>query len=186
MYEKLKASISSGPIIDKNGYPYLVHPVTDGIPFMDPDVLDEIIDWMVSVCGFECDRIAAPESMGIPLAVPLSLRLRIPYTVIRKRQYGLDGEIAVSYRTGYSERVVYINGLKKGDRIVLVDDVLSTGGTLAAVIGALRENGISVTDVLVVFSKGSGRDVLKKELGVDVKRMLDLSVEDGVVSVKDP
>ena len=186
MYERLKASVMSGPIIDKNGYPYLVHPITDGIPMMDPDILDEVIDWMVSAGSFECDRILAPESMGIPLAVPLSLRLRIPYTVIRKRQYGLEGEIAVSYRTGYSERVLYINGLKKGDRVVLVDDVLSTGGTLSAVIGALKENGISVEDVMVVFNKGSGKDTLSRDLGISVKRMLDLSTEGGIVTVKDP
>jgi adenine phosphoribosyltransferase len=186
MHERLKASIMSGPIIDLNGYPYLVHPVTDGVPQMDPDVLDEIIDWMVSASDFDCDCIAAPESMGIPLAVPLSLRLRIPYTVIRKRSYGIEGEIKVSYRTGYSDREVFINGLKKGDRVVVVDDMLSTGGTLAAIVGALKKNGISVEDVLVIFNKGPGREELSKRLGVEIKRMVDISVEYGAVSIQDP
>jgi adenine phosphoribosyltransferase len=186
MHEKLKASVKDCPIIDKDGYPYLVHPVTDGIPMMDPDVLDEVIDWMLSSCGFDCDRIVTPESMGIPLAVPLSLKLRIPYTIIRKRPYLLEGEIRVSYRTGYSERAVYINGLKKGDRVVLVDDVLSTGGTLNAIVGALRDKGVSVEDVLVVFNKGSDIDNLSKRLGLSIKRMLDLSIENGEVFVKEP
>lgn len=104
MHEKLKASIERSPVIDMEGYPYLIHPVTDGIPEMDPDILDEIIDWMVSIGNFDCDRIIAPESMGIPLAVPLSLRLRIPYSIIRKRSYGIEGETPVKYQTGYSER----------------------------------------------------------------------------------
>lgn len=186
MHEKLKASIKCGQIIDKNGYPYLVHPVTDGIPEMDPDILDEIIDWMVSAGNFECDRIIAPESMGIPLAVPLSLRLRIPYSVIRKRSYGIEGEIPAVYQTGYSEEKVYINGLKKGDRVVIVDDVLSTGGTLSAIVGALRENGIFVSDILVVFCKGPDIKELNKRLGIEFKRMLDLSVENGAAAVKDP
>ena len=186
MHEKLKASIMRSQIIDVNGYSYLIHPVTDGIPEMDPDILDEIIDWMVSACAFKCDRIVAPESMGIPLAVPLSLRLRIPYSVIRKRSYGIEGEIPVTYRTGYSERNVYINGLKKGDRVVIVDDVISTGGTMAAILSALRENGISVEDVLVVFSKGSGKEGLDRRLGIEFKRMLDISVENGIVTVTDP
>ncbi|MDR1954410.1 MAG: adenine phosphoribosyltransferase [Candidatus Methanoplasma sp.] len=185
MYEKLKASIMRSPVIDKNGYPYLIHPVTDGIPMMEPDVLEEIIDWMVSVCSFDCDRIAAPESMGIPFAVPLSLRLRIPYTVIRKRSYGIEGEIKVSYKTGYSDSDVYINGLKKGDRVVIVDDMLSGGGTLSAIVGALRENGISVTDALVVFNKGSEIESVNKRLGMDIKRMFDISVVDGSITVRD-
>jgi len=186
MHEKLKASIDRCPIIDMNGYPYLVHPITDGVPRMDPDVLDEVIDWMISVCDFDCDCIAAPESMGIPLAVPLSQRLRIPYTVIRKRSYGIEGEIKVSYRTGYSEREVFINGLKNGDRVVIVDDMLSTGGTLSAIIEAMKKNGIIVEDVLVIFNKGEGREALNERFGVDIKRMIDISVEYGKVTIRDP
>ena len=186
MYERLKASIMSSPIVNMNGYPYLVHPITDGVPFMDPDVLDEILDWMISASDFDCDCIAAPESMGIPLAVPLSLKLRIPYTVIRKRSYGIDGEIRVSYKTGYSEREVFINGLKKGDSVVIVDDMLSTGGTLTAIANALKEKGITVEDVLVVFNKSSEREELSKRLGVEIKRMIDLSVEYDSVTIRDP
>ena len=185
MHERLKASVLQCQMIDVNGYPYLIHPITDGIPKMDPDLLDEVINWMVSVCAFDCDRIIAPESMGIPLAVPLSLRLRIPYSVIRKRSYGIEGEIPVTYRTGYSDRNIYINGLKKGDKVVIVDDVISTGGTMSAIVGALKESGISVEDVLVVFSKGSGRD-RSRHLGFEFKRMLDISVENGTVIVTDP
>jgi len=186
MHEKLKTSIERSPIIDKDGYPYMIHPVTDGIPLMEPDVLDEIIDWMISASAFDCDRIVAPEAMGIPLAVALSLRLRIPYSVIRKRAYGIEGEIRVRYKTGYSEREIYINGLKRGDRVVLVDDVASTGGTLSAIVSAMKENGISVTDILVVFGKGSGIEALSKSLGVDIKRMLDISVSDETIFVTDP
>jgi adenine phosphoribosyltransferase len=186
MHEKLKASIMRSPIIDKNGYPYLIHPVTDGIPMMEPDILDEIIDWMISACDFDCDRIAAPESMGIPLAVPLSLKLRIPYTVIRKRYYGMEGEIKVAYKTGYSYREMYINGIDKGDRVIIVDDVLSTGMTLSAVAGAMKENGISVKDILVVFNKGTAREEISKSLGIDIKRMLDISLDNGKITVTEP
>lgn len=174
MYDKLKASIENSPVIDRNGYPYLIHPVTDGIPRMEPEVLEEILDWMLSVCDLNCDVILAPESMGIPLAVPLSLKTRIPYSVVRKRSYGLEGEISIHYRTGYSDRSIFVNGLKAGDKVVIVDDILSTGGTLRALIKALRENGIIIEDVLVVFNKGSRREELVNELGIDIKRMIDI------------
>lgn len=186
MHEKLKASVMGGWVVDMNGYPYLIHPVTDGIPEMDPDVLDEVIDWMASACAFDCDLIITPESMGIPLAVPLSLRLRIPYSIIRKRRYGIEGEVPVVYKTGYSEGKMYINGPKRGDRVVIVDDILSNGGTMSAIICALRENGISVTDVLTVFNKGSVREELSRRFGIEFKRMLDISIKDGVVTVMGP
>ena len=72
---------------------------------------------------FDCDVILAPEAMGIPLTVPISLRTRIPYSVIRKREYRLPGEISVQRGTGYSSGFLYINGLKKGDKVTIVDDV---------------------------------------------------------------
>ncbi len=187
MREKLKASIRNSPIIDRNGYPYLIHPVTDGVPRMDPDVLDEIVDWILTTCDLDCDVILAPESMGIPLAVPVSLRTRIPYLVIRKRSYGIEGEIPIHYRTGYSDRSIYVNGLKAGDRVVVIDDILSTGGTLSALTRTLQDNGIIVVDILVVFNKGSRRDELSRELGIDIKRMIDIEFnEKGELIVTDP
>ena len=179
MYDVLKNSILESPVIDKGGYPYLVHPVTDGIPRMEPEMLEEIVDWMFEVCDFDCDVILAPESMGIPLAVPISLNTGVPYAVIRKRQYGLPGEIAVPHKTGYSNSTLYINGINPGDRVVVIDDVLSTGGTLTALIGALQANDVRVVDVIVVFDKGSSEDVIERSFNIDVKIMLKIGFENG-------
>lgn len=185
MYDRLKASVEQSQIIDRNGYPYFISPVTDGIPRMDPDILDDIINWMALNCGSDFNVIAAPESMGIPLAVPLSLRLRIPYVVIRKRSYGIQDEIPVYYSTGYSERMVYVNGLHPGDRVLIVDGVLSTGGTVSALVHALREKNITVTKVMVVFDKGFVKEQLMKELNVDINSMLDVYFEGNIIKVKE-
>ena len=162
--------------MDVEGYPYVIHPITDGIPSVEPDMLREIIRWMLDVCEFDCDVILTPESMGIPLAVPLSLTTNIPYSVIRKRRYGLPGEIAVESSTGYSRSSLYINGLKKGDRVVIVDDVISTGGTMSSIIERLKENDIEVADILIVFNKGNKRT----EFDIPIKRMMHIGVKDNV------
>jgi adenine phosphoribosyltransferase len=179
MYDKLKESVLSSPVIDKNGYPYIVNPVTDGIPRMDPGILNEIIDWLVSVTGSDHDVILAPESMGIPLAVPLSLRTGIPYSVIRKRQYSLPGEIKVGSRTGYSSSDLFINGIDKGDKVILVDDVLSTGGTLSSLVSALKENGVIVKGAFIVFDKSTNRKELERKLGLEIHTMLGIGIRDG-------
>ena len=185
MNEKLKKSILASPVIDKDGYPYLVHPITDGIPYVEPDMLNEIIDWMLDVGNFDCDIILAPESMGIPLAVPISLRLNIPYTVARKRRYGLPEEIEIPQKTGYSNSALYVNGLKKGDRIVIVDDVLSTGGTMSALIKELSSKGIEIVDVLVVLNKGFRGEELKETFGIDIKTMIKMEFVNGVPVITD-
>jgi len=183
MYDRLKESLGNCPIVDRNGYPYFIHPLTDGVPMMDPEVLEEVVGWMLEVGDFSCDVILAPEAMGIPLAVPLSLKLRIPYTVARKRSYGLEGELVLDQKTGYSKSLMTVNGITKGMHVTVVDDVVSTGGTLDALIRTLQDAGAVVVDVLVPVNKSSGTDIVLKNTGVKVKTMVSVRVEDGRVVV---
>lgn len=177
MYELLKKSFLESPVIERNGYPYFINPISDGTPKVDPALLKEVIDGMIDICRFECDVILAPEAMGIPLAVALSIRLGIPYSVIRKRRYGIPGEIEVHRDTGYSSGNIYINGIKKGDRVVIVEDTLSTGGTMRALVSALTLHGVEITDILVVFDKTE--DITSAVPGVNVKALLSIGVKDG-------
>ena len=183
MYDRLKESLENSPVVDRNGYPYFVHPLTDGVPMMEPEVLEEVVGWMLEVGDFSCDVILAPEAMGIPLAVPVSLRLGIPYTVARKRSYGLEGELVLDQKTGYSKSLMTVNGITKGMLVTVVDDVVSTGGTLDALIRTLQEAGAVVVDVLVPVNKSSGTDIVLKNTGVKVKTMVSVRVEDSRVVV---
>lgn len=180
---KLKDSLESSPVIKKGDYDYFVHPVTDGIPRMDPDVLDEIIDGFVRIGNLDCDLIVGPEAMGVPIAAALSLRTRVPYNVIRKRKYGLPGETVVHQVTGYSKGEMYINGIFKGDRVVIVDDVISTGGTLAGAVQTFREMGVEIVDVLIAIEKGDGKKACEQKLGIKIKTLVKIEVRNGKVHV---
>lgn len=109
MYDRLIRSFEECPVVDRKGYPYFVHPLTDGVPRMDPEVLEEVLGWIMAEADLRCDVLALPEAMGIPLGVPISLRTGIPYTVIRKKEYFLPGEVSVEQKTGYSSSVMHIN-----------------------------------------------------------------------------
>lgn len=183
MLEKLKASLESCPIVKMGDYEYFVHPVTDGIPYMDPEMLEEIIDYICGICDFQCDLIVGAEAMAIPLIVPLSLRTGIPYSIIRKRRYGLPGEVSVRQVTGYSSKELYINGIETGQRVVLVDDVISTGGTLRALIGALRSIGADIKDVVVVIERGDQKEVLENEFSISISTLVKISIKNGRVTV---
>lgn len=175
----LRRSFLESPVVDINGYPYFVNPVSDGIPRMDGELLDEVADALVDVMALDCDLILAPEAMGIPLAVAVTERTGIPYSVIRKRRYGLPGEIAFDHTTGYSGSPMYVNGVGEGDGVAIVDDVISTGGTLRSMVPSLTGAGAVVTEVAVVFSKCRDLASLSAELGVPVRSLLKVSSADG-------
>jgi len=184
--ELLKKSLQEAPIVKKGDYHYVVHPITDGIPEITPGLLAEVTDEMkklIESCG-KIDRIVTMEAMGIPLATKLSVDMDIPFTIIRKREYGLLGEVSVEQVTGYSKAKLFINGLKKGDKIVIVDDVLSTGGTLRAVLSALRKMEVNVKGVFIAVDKGSRGKKITTEFRIDVHSLVEIDIVDGTIIIK--
>lgn len=179
---RLRASLADCPVVRFGDYDYFVHPITDGIPLGDPIVLEEVIAELARIGDWtRCDKIVTAESMGFPLAAGLSVRVRKPYVFIRKRRYGLPGEVSLRQATGYSKTDMYINNVRRGDRVVFVDDVVSTGGTLTAIVTALRSIGAEVVDALVVFEKTRERARMEAELGLRIKTLLAIDVVDGKV-----
>jgi adenine phosphoribosyltransferase len=182
MGELLRRSLVEAAVVDFNGYSYFVHPLCDGIPAIEPDLLREVADEMASLVDLRgVDRIVTVEAMGIPLSIALSLRTGIPVSVVRKRRYGLPGEREIGQETGYSKGRLYVNGLEPGHRIVFVDDVISTGGTLRPLLHAFRDAGIVVQDIVVAIEKGEGRAQIEKDLGVRVRTLQRIDVRDGKV-----
>lgn len=179
MGELLRKSLVDAPVIDKDGYQYFVHPLTDGIPAIEPALLREVVAEMRALLDLrDADRIVTVEAMGIPLATALSLDTGIPIAVIRKRKYGFADEQEIGQRTGYSRGSLFVNGLSRGDRIVFVDDVISTGGTLGALIPAFRQMGLTLADIGIVVEKGEGRAALENEHGVRIKTLQRIELRD--------
>ena len=185
MFEKLKKSLLESPVIKKNDYDYFVHPITDGIPLVQPELMEETADSISKFAVLDVDKIVCIEAMGIHIATALSLKTKIPFVVVRKRYYGLDGEVKVQQSTGYSRGELFINGLKAGDRVIVVDDVVSTGGTMIAVLKALKVMGVEVCDVFVVIDKEGGKEIVERETGFKVKSLLKVEMKDGKVAIGD-
>lgn len=183
MLEELKKSLIEAPVVKKGDYDYFVHPVSDGIPAMKPEVLIEISKVVKDHFNTDVDKIIGIEAMGIHLATALSIETGIPFVIIRKRQYGLDGEIAVHKTTGYGESNLYINDLHKGDRVLLIDDVVSTGGTLTSTIDALDKLGVELVTIVAVLDKGDGRDTVEKNTHHKIDSIVKLHIEDGKVVI---
>jgi len=184
MLDKLIKSLIEAPVVKKGEYDYFVNPITDGIPLVKPELLNEVADAVSKFVDLNVDKIVCVEAMGIHLATAISLKTGIPFVVVRKRFYGLEGEIAVHQTTGYSKGELYVNGLWKGDRIFLVDDVVSTGGTMIAVIQALQMIGTEIVDVMAIIEKGDGKETVEDKTGIKVKSLVRANVYDGRVVIE--
>ena len=98
------------------------------------------------------DRIAGVVLGSVPLAAALSLATGVPYVMIRKEKK--------DHGTGK-----LIEGdLNPGDKVLVVEDVITTAGSSIKAIHTLREAGADVTDVISVIDReGGGRENLEAE-----------------------
>ena len=162
--EILKQSLVKAPIIWKGDYPYFIHPITDGVPRLEPNVLEAIIELSLPLINWDSiDIILGIEAMGLPLMAPLSMRTGIPMVIARKRQYGLEGEVEINQETGYSKGSIFLNDIKPGEKIAIIDDVLSTGGTMRSVIEGVKKTGAVIENIVIVVEKGPGMELLQQD-----------------------
>src|ERR1700687_3696114 len=121
--------------------------------------------------------------MGLPLVAPLALALGLPLAIIRKRKYGLPGEQIASAETGYGEAALHINDVTPADKVLVVDDVLSTGGTLGSILSTLAGMGVTVVGALVAIDKGGWRQGLEERHRVPILAMRTIRIEQGKVRI---
>jgi len=108
--------------------------------------------------------LVTPEVKAVPLAHALSTRTGIPYVVARKTEkpymVGSVKKTVLSITTGKPQELV-IDGADiaklRGKRVVIIDDVVSTGGTLRGLQQLLTEIGGKVVGTLAVFTEGDSR-----------------------------
>ena len=121
---------------------------------MDADAFAHTVDTFADYySGRDISAIMAIEARGFLLAAPLAYRLRRPLILARK-----EGKLpAESYRTEYSLEYgtnvveVHRDSVTTGDKVLIVDDVLATGGTLAAAIRLVEQAGGKVEGLALLM-----------------------------------
>ncbi len=99
------------------------------------------------------DKVVGMEARGFILAAPVALALGIGFVPVRKLGRLPRETYAVSYALEYGEATleVHRDGVRPGERVLLVDDVLATGGTVAATRELVESCGGTVTGVAVLM-----------------------------------
>lgn len=168
----IEHALKKSPIIEVKGYPYVLFPLNFDI---DPRVLMAAAEEIIKICDLkDVNKIVTMEAKGIAISTAVSILTGIPVVIARRRKLDIKGEIEICKKTAYSESSLYLSGVQKGDKIVILDDVISTGGTMIALIKALKKIGIEIKDVAVVYNRKEhgGERRLKEETHIDVKSII--------------
>ena len=133
----------------------------------DADGLQLAIDEMVKLLdGVECDVIAGAESRGFIFGMPLAYLLKKPFVLVRKAGKLPCETISKTYDLEYGTATIEIHkdAIKPGQKVVLIDDLIATGGTMKAAAELVEELGGEVVKMLFLLElKGlDGRKVLEK------------------------
>jgi orotate phosphoribosyltransferase len=128
----------------------------------DPDRLDLLARAFAARVG-ATDRLAGMELGAVPLVVATALRTRHPYVILRKaaKEHGT--------------RQPYEGDIHPGDRVLLIEDVSTTGGSSARSVEIIRAAGGVVDRCLVVIDRESGARERLDALGVRLEPLATFS-----------
>ena len=144
----------------------------EGILFKDitpllaaPSAFAMAVDQIASLCGpYNVDTIVSIESRGFLFAAPLAYRMGKPLIPVRKKGKLPYNTHSVTYDLEYGTDTVEVHtdAISHGQRILILDDLLATGGTMAAAAELVEQTGgnVAALTVLIELTELNGRDRL--------------------------
>jgi adenine phosphoribosyltransferase len=120
----------------------------------DADGLKLAIDEMVKLLdGVECDVIAGAESRGFIFGMPIAYLLHKPFVLIRKAGKLPCETVSETYDLEYGTATIEIHkdAIQPGQKVVLVDDLIATGGTMKAAAHLVEQLGGEVVKMIFLI-----------------------------------
>ncbi len=166
--EDIKKAIRNIPNFPKDGI--MFRDITTAIK--DPVIMKKIVDLMADEYKDEkIDYVIGLESRGFIFGMPIAYKLGCGFIPIRKPNK-LPGEvISRSYSLEYGEDSLEIHkdALKESDRVLIVDDLLATGGTAAAAVELVKDTKAKIAGIsfLIELEDLNGREKLPTDVKID-------------------
>ena len=132
----------------------------------DADGLHLAVDTMQGlVSDLEFDVVVGPESRGFIFGMPIAYNLRKPFVLIRKKGKLPCETVSIDYDLEYGKATIEMHkdSIKPGQKVLIVDDLIATGGTTEAMIKLIESLGGEVVGVVVMIELAglNGRDKIK-------------------------
>ncbi len=160
----LKKYIRSIPDYPKKGI--LFRDITTLIK--DPEAFKFSVDKIIEISKkIKFDKVSAIESRGFVFASAVSYLLKKPLILLRKKNKLPADRYSVDFKLEYGEATIEVHkdSIKKNERILIIDDLIATGGTAEAAAKLIETSGGSVAGFIFVINLFDlpGNDLLKKK-----------------------
>jgi adenine phosphoribosyltransferase len=119
----------------------------------DADAFADAVTWMGTPFAGKASKVAAIEARGFILGAPVAYALGTGLVPVRKVGKLPAATMAEAYMLEYGEAVLemHTDAIEPGDKVLIVDDVIATGGTLLATASVLRRAGAEVVGVAALL-----------------------------------
>jgi adenine phosphoribosyltransferase len=171
--ESAIASLITEHVRDVPDYPKPGVLFKDITPLLaEPKAFSAVVDALGSVFG-PVDKVAGIEARGFILAAPVALRTGAGFVPVRKKGKLPAATYEESYQLEYGSATleVHKDAFAPGERVLIVDDVLATGGTARATANLVAKTGASLAGIVVLMELSflNGRKALTD---LDVRSLL--------------
>lgn len=165
-------------IVPVNGYGFVINPLTEQIPCTTSNLLKETCKEIAKKIPKTTTKIVTEEDKGAILVAGVSLLTGLPFGMARWYPNGLANQIQQKFDMEYVKGDLYLNGVKKGDNVTIIDDMVSTGGTMIALIKAIEKTGANIVKIICVGEKMNYNGVkkIKQETGYDITTLIKIDV----------
>lgn len=140
----------------------------------DPDGLFMAVEGVRQMLkGVEYDSVVGPESRGFIFGVPVAYAEHKGFIPVRKKGKLPREVLSADYTLEYGTATVEIHrdSIKPGQKVVIIDDLIATGGTIEAIIKLIEELGGEVVKICFIMEL-AGLNGRKKLAGYDVEAMI--------------
>jgi len=154
-----------------------------GVIFLDitPVLADarafaDAVAWLAAAFAGPVDKVVAIEARGFILGAPVAHVLGAGLVPVRKMGKLPSATVAQGYTLEYGEAMLemHVDALDHGDRVLVVDDVIATGGTALATVELVRRAGASVLGIAALLEV-PGLGGMERLADIDVQVMVPAS-----------
>jgi adenine phosphoribosyltransferase len=178
LIDDVKKTIRQVPDFPKKGIQFL--DITTGVK--DPEAFQAMIDFLYEQYkDRNIDYIAGIESRGFVFGAPLAYRLNAGFVMIRKPNKLPAETISETYDLEYGQDTIHmhVGAIEEGSRVVVIDDLLATGGTACAACNLVKKAGgiVDSAAFIIELTPLKGAEKIKSKAGVDTVSMLKYDLD---------
>lgn len=174
------------PIAVVKGRRYIINPLTDHYPTTEYKLVDDVVEELSKLSNYkEATKLLGEEDRGGFICTLMAYKHKKSFGMAKWNPIDLIGQHEVDFRNAYTEGKMYLYGIQKGDKVIIIEDMVDSGGTIIALIKLLEEIGVEILDIVVVAVKTdyNGIENIRKETGYNVKYLVEFSTHDELSKV---